>query len=302
MKLEPIRPADYPRLRKFFQGQKYSLCAYSLPSILVWTGKTYQPCAAADGESLIVGVEFDAIHEEKRHLILPISRSREYSPEELHDIALKSGFQRYWFVPEDYIERFGKSRLEKLFDIEAQPELYDYVYLRNDLADLAGNKYSKKRNLISQFEREYAQSAKVEEIHPAAVPECLDFLEEWCKQRDCDAEPGSDLSCEKMAAINMLENIELLEGKGLLLRIDGAVSAFGIASRVTDDMGVMHFEKAYAHIKGLYQFFDRVCANRLFTQYQYINKESDMGEPGLAKAKKSYHPAMILKSYKLVIR
>jgi hypothetical protein len=302
MKLEPITPADYPRLKKFFQRQKYGLCAYSLSYILIWTGKIYQPYGAVDGDALIVGAEFDATHEENRHLILPISPSREYSPEQLHDAALKLGFERYWFVPEEYIEKFGTSRLEKLFEIEEQPELHDYIYLKSDLAELRGNKYAKKRNLIKQFEREYAQSVQIEEIVPGVVPECIDFLEEWCKQRDCDADPESDLSCEKLGAINMLENIELLEAKGLFLRIDGVISAFGIVSQITEEMGGMHFQKAFAHIKGLYQFFDRVCAGRLFQGYKYVNKEGDMGEPGLAKAKKSYHPVMILKSYKLVIR
>ena len=67
-------------------------------------------------------------------------------------------------------------------------------------------------------------------------------------------------------------------------------------------MGVLHFEKALSNIKGLYQYFDSECAKRLFKGYKYINKESDMGDPGLAKSKKSYHPVMIVKSYKLIIK
>jgi hypothetical protein len=89
---------------------------------------------------------------------------------------------------------------------------------------------------------------------------------------------------------------------GILIRVDGVVSAFGIASHLTDNMGVLHFEKAFASMKGLYQYFDRECARRLFGNYTYINKESDMGIPGLAKAKKSYHPVMRVKSYKLIAK
>jgi hypothetical protein len=33
-----------------------------------------------------------------------------------------------------------------------------------------------------------------------------------------------------------------------------------------------------------------------------INKESDMGIPGLAHVKKSYHPAMMIPSYKLILQ
>ncbi|RPJ82238.1 MAG: DUF2156 domain-containing protein [Deltaproteobacteria bacterium] len=71
---------------------------------------------------------------------------------------------------------------------------------------------------------------------------------------------------------------------------------------MTDSIGVLHFEKAFAAINGMYQYFDRECARRLFQKYAYINKESDMGIPGLAKAKKSYYPVMREKAYKLVLK
>ena len=105
-----------------------------------------------------------------------------------------------------------------------------------------------------------------------------------------------------LLAVCALEHMGLLKLKGIILRIDGEVNAFGVAAFPRDDMGSLHFEKADAGIKGLYQYFDRECARRLFHGYTYINKESDMGIPGLAKAKLSYHPAMRVKSYKLTLR
>jgi signal transduction histidine kinase len=113
---------------------------------------------------------------------------------------------------------------------------------------------------------------------------------------------NADLKDENQAAINTIENIDLFELDGILLRIDGEINAFGIASRLTENMGVLHFEKAFASKKGLYQYFDRECARRFFKGCSYINKESDMNVPGLAKAKKSYHPVMTVKSYMLTVR
>ncbi|RLC14788.1 MAG: hypothetical protein DRI57_13895 [Deltaproteobacteria bacterium] len=302
MKLKLLTPSDYAHLKQFFDQQKYKLCAYSLPSVLVWASKIYQPCGTiTDDRTLIVGVEFNAIYEEKRHLILPISPVRDHSPAELRDIAVKAGFSRYSFVPADYIEKFGWSETGAFFEIKEHPELHDYIYFTDDLATLPGNKYSKKRNLIHQFEREYADRVQVEKITSATASECTDFLEKWCEERDCVGDPEG-LSCEKQAAINALENTEILEMNGILLRVDNVVSAFGIASHITDEMGALHFEKAFSHIKGLYQFFDNFCAKHLFKGYKYINKESDMGVPGIAKAKKSYHPVMIIKSYDLTVR
>ena len=132
--------------------------------------------------------------------------------------------------------------------------------------------------------------------------ETIQRLEKWCEERNCDKSPEMDLSCEKFAAINALENIETVESKGIYLRMDGEIKAFGIAAHLTDEMGVLMFQKAFTEVKGLYQYFDNMCAKLLFSGYKYINKESDLNVPGLAKAKQSYHPAMIVRAFELALK
>jgi len=258
------------------------------------------PCGAIENDALIIGVEFTE-EREKRHLILPVSPSREYSPDELYSLAGKLGFKSYWFVPGEYIEKFGESEIESFFRITVQEEYADYVYLRENLSGLKGNRYSQKRNLIHQFERDYVARDLVEtgKIESDVSSECIEFLEKWCLERNCDSSDNDALACEKEAAINTLRNIDLLGIRGLYLRVDGVISAFGIAAYLTDEMGALHFEKAFANIKGLYQYFDNLCAKSLFDGFTYINKESDMSMPGLAKVKKSYHPSMMIRSYRL---
>lgn len=303
MKLLPLTPADYPVLKPFFEHQRHRLCVYSLPSLLAWSNDEYQPFGAIDGNALIVAAEFNR-QKEKRHLILPISPQGHYSPEALHALALKLGFNSYWFVTEDYLQQYEIKRVEALFTIREQEEYDDYVYRTSDLAELKGNKYSKKRNLISQFNREYLEKDRVSTaaITPEVAPECIRFLNEWCDERNCDGSMMEDLACERLAALNTIEHIGVFPSQGLLLRIDGKISAFGIGSYLTAAMGVLHFEKAFSRIKGLYQYFDNQCARLLFKGYVFINKESDMNVPGLAKAKRSYYPVMRVKSYELVLK
>ncbi|MBU0988479.1 MAG: DUF2156 domain-containing protein [Proteobacteria bacterium] len=303
MKFKQIVPADFPKLKKFFHRQRYPLSVYSLSSIIAWQNEEFRPHAFADGDTLFICGEY-ATHKENRHLILPVSPTREYTPEELYDIAKSFGFENYWFVPEQYLKQYGKARVKKIFKVKVQKDFEDYIYAADDLVGLKGNKYSGKRNLIHQFKRYYVNQGRVtiESVTSAFVSECHDFLEKWCVERDCDISKDFYLYCEKDAALNTVENLELFEAKGILLRIDKEVSAFGIASRLTEDMGILQFEKAFAKIKGLYQYFDQECAKRLFKGYTYINKESDMNIPGLAKAKKSYYPVMTVKSYTLTRR
>lgn len=207
-------------------------------------------------------------------------------------------------MPEQYLKYYGRRQVSDLFQIEEMSKHSDYVYRAEDLAELRGNKYSKKRNLINQFERRYLNEGRVTTapISAADADECLEFLEEWCLSNDCDGKDKDDLACEKEAAKYTLGRLESFGSKGLLLRIDGGICAFGIGARLTQDMGVLGFQKAFADIKGLYQFFDRECARRLFPGFQYLNKENDMGEPGLRKAKESYHPVRMVKAYQLTVR
>jgi uncharacterized protein len=208
------------------------------------------------------------------------------------------------FVPGDFLVRCGAREIELYFDVKEQDEFADYIYLTQDLIHLKGNKYAKQRNLIHQFYKRYLAKCKVEieMIDSSNARECVDFLHEWCELRKCDIENGESLAYERIATMNALAHIDSLEAKGLLVRIDGTVTAFGISSPLTDNMGVLNFEKAHASIKGLYQFLDNECAKHLFTDYKYINKESDMKLPNLAQAKKSYNPVHIVKSYRLTVR
>ena len=301
MELKPLTPQDYPDYKKYFKKQPYHLCAYSLSSIIAWQNSDYQAMAGIWKDTLIITAEFRN-NKSKRHLILPIAPPDVFPPEKLARIAEDLDFGEYWFVPQSYLDIHGRDIVDAYFDVEHQQGYDDYIYLTSDLADLKGNKYSKKRNLIKQFNRTYIEANRVEldTITPKNLEECLEFLEKWCEERDCDANPEDDLACEKIAAINTLINMELYEVNTLMLRIDGVVSAFGVSAYLTSQMATLQYEKAYDKIKGLYQYFDNQCAKRLFNGYAYINKESDMGSEGLAKTKKSYHPIHMVESFRLI--
>jgi uncharacterized protein len=300
MKFVHLTPERYPELKPFFTKQRYRLCTYSLPAIIVWSNTEYQPYGTVKDDALIVYADF-VRQLEKRHLILPISPEREYSPEALSALADDLGFRDVWFVPDEYIARFGRKRIGSRFDISEQREYRDYVYRVRDLTLLEGNRYAKKRNLIHQFEKVFSGNGRVrvDPLTTRSIPGCLAFLEEWCEDHGCDSGRDEDLACEKEAAINAIKHGHRLGMSGLTLSIEGKVSAFALASHLTEGMGVLHFQKAFSRCKGLYQYFDQVCARRLFEGYTYVNKESDMNLPGLARAKKSYHPAMMIRSYRL---
>ena len=301
--LSPLIVDDYKILKHFFLHQQYSLSTYSLASIIAWSNPILTAYYALENDILIICYESTA-RPERNHLLLPISTHAEITPHYLSTTAGRYGFTHYWFVPEEYLKTAGVNEIEKYFTIAQQPEYDDYIYLTSDLSNLKGNKFIRQRNLIRQFYRQFYERGRVavETITSANAPDYLNFLQKWCDLRNCDVEQNEDLACEKMAATNALNSMEALEFNGIAVRVDGEVSAFGIASRLTDEMAVLNFEKAYPDIKGLYQFLDNECARRLFGRYKYINKESDMNIPNLARSKNAYNPVMKLKSYRLTLR
>ena len=302
--MKPLTLADHDILKQYFEPQNFQLSAYSLLSIIAWNGACYQSHYEIQDEAVIVKTNVKGASPGCDYLILPVAAETRPSAVTLRKLASEMGLRDICFVPGDYVEEVGRDTLEEFFDVTEQPEYEDYIYLTDDLAGLKGNRYAKKRNLIHQFTREYVQPGRVEtgRITAAEVPECLAFLEQWCAMRECNAAQQSNMDCEKAAVIQALNTIEALPWRGLWVRIDGKISAFGIVSHLTKEMGVLNFEKAYPQVKGLYQYLDNACAQELFEGYQYISKESDMGISALAESKKSYFPCLRLKSYCLRLK
>jgi hypothetical protein len=298
-----LEPSDYSVLKPFFRRQSYNLSIYSLLSLIAWNTGPIRSYYTFDGDRLLISNE-SSIHPEDRYLILPLSGKRLLTAEELHDLAIDYGYRHYRFSPGDYLDTGEMKKVEHWFIITEETEFEDYIYRTEDLSQLKGNRYARKRNLIHQFVRDYDFNDRlmVEDLRPDNVEACLAFLEQWCKQRQCDVEHNESLACEKRALVNALTHMELLESEGIVVRIDGEVNALAITSHLNEKMGVLNFEKAFSNIRGLYQFLDNECARRLFSQYEFINKESDMNIAELAQSKKSYQPVQRIKSYRLTVR
>ena len=70
--------------------------------------------------------------------------------------------------------------------------------------------------------------------------------------------------------------------------------AFTLGEPLTADTFDVHFEKAYADIQGAYAMINREFVRRELSAFTYVNREEDMGEEGLRKAKLSYRPEILL--------
>lgn len=81
--------------------------------------------------------------------------------------------------------------------------------------------------------------------------------------------------------------------KGAVLYVDSKPVAMTLGSEISPKVYDINFEKALREYDGVYAVINNEFAKTL-TQYEYINREEDMGLEGLKKSKLSYNPVIIL--------
>ena len=59
-------------------------------------------------------------------------------------------------------------------------------------------------------------------------------------------------------------------------------------------------EKADYNYDGAYQMINKSFAEFVSDKVKYLNREDDMGLPGLRKAKLSYYPVMLIEKYSAI--
>lgn len=168
---------------------------------------------------------------------------------------------------------------------------YDYVYDINDLADLKGKKFQPKRNHVNRFLTDHPD-AYILPLDEVTMADCMAFTDRWFRLRQ-EEDPESDYYIEQRALSRAYENYRALELEGLVLYADGRLVAMTIGSFLSEEMVDVHFEKADPDYATAYAVINRAFARYIRETYprvKYLDREEDMGSPGLRKAKLSYQP------------
>lgn len=177
---------------------------------------------------------------------------------------------------------------------------WDYLYSVDELAALSGNRFHKKKNLVNQFKKTYNFSYY--ELTSDCVESVLDMQAEWSKWHEIEDSPS--LLAENNAIARVLALWDSIPGLvGGVLRVDGEVAAYTVGEAVCPDTMVVHFEKGMNGFKGIYQAINRHFAEAVAEtgKFKYLNREQDMDDEGLRKAKESYNPVEYVKKNRVRI-
>lgn len=177
------------------------------------------------------------------------------------------------------------------YSIEYDRDIADYLYSYDTLAHLAGKKLHGKRNHINRF-LENNPDYVYERINGRNWRECLELERAW--EQENNQNDDEDKLLEQRFIAYALEHRRSLGMLGGLIRVGGRVVAFTLGEPLTKDTFLVHFEKADAGVQGAYAIINREFVRRELAGYQYINREEDMGIPGLRQAKLSYKPVRLI--------
>ena len=124
---------------------------------------------------------------------------------------------------------------------------------------------------------------------------------DWCTWRNCES--SDVLSAENRAVTKVFEAWEHLEGlTGGAIFVEDMIAAYTVAEFFTEDTVVIHYEKGCPEFKGIYQAINQLFLAHLPEGFKTVNREQDLGEEGLRKAKLSYNPIDFLKKYRVTIK
>jgi len=174
---------------------------------------------------------------------------------------------------------------------------FDYLHARQDLATLAGRRFHKKRNRVKGFLTGF--SCETKPIDATCLTDALAALDRW--RDNAEAAEGSgetDSAGDYAEARDALEHREILGLRGRVYFIAGQPVAYAMGEELPDGKTfVVHFEKADIAYNGLYQFVNQEFAAALPDNIETINREQDLGVPGLRQAKLSYHPSGFIEKF-----
>ena len=175
---------------------------------------------------------------------------------------------------------------------------YDYIYRRTDLATLHGKHLDAKRNHIHRFRAEHPDF-EYRPLTPELFDECRRLTEIWQEEKNENYKRNETMDAEHRVIETIFSHWDALGMIGGSIFVDGRMVAFTYGAAVTTDTFDVCVEKADRQLEGAFTIINQQFAEHLPEQFLYVNREEDMGLPGLRQAKLSYHPEILL-SYNVV--
>lgn len=287
---------DMHLITPYLNRQESRTTDFSYGGILMWVDVfNYEYCIYKDTLFIKGAVEDDLTKPAFSMPLgeLPLAESVKLLKEYCDEQGIKLEFSA---VPLSYLEDFRNLEPTQIEELE---DWADYLYDAEGLATLKGKKLSKKRNHVNRFMADYHDHTLLT-MTPENAILALKFMDLF----DLEGDDTEMAIIEREQTRKMIKEFMKGDNKmhGALLLVDGKVVAFTIGDIVGDTLFI-HIEKALRAYNGSYETINTLFARKMLAEHpdiRYINREDDSGDPGLRKAKESYHPITLLRKYNVI--
>lgn len=299
-----IRLEDKEILDEYLRGYRYETSGLSFSSLYMWRDINEFSWEIFGEYLCIVGMSHLELEE---GIILPfmefpLTKTGEYNLESLRETILmakekieKAGYPfTIRLIPKDLVELLEEAFPGEMEILDDRPN-YDYVYEKESLIELKGRDFHKKKNHLNYFMKNY--QFEYRELTEDMADLAMEFIEKFNAKKDIPPHEMELLKMEEAAMRDVFNNLQSANLMAGAIFIDDKIEALSVGGRLNEDTVSVHIEKANTEYRGLYQVINREFCKRMPEDVVYMNREEDMGLPGLRKAKLSYKPIKLVEKY-----
>ena len=296
MKFKDINIDSIKELQPYFEIVDYEACEYCFTTLYMWQ-HVYKTGYFIGDDFAVIMAEYEG----NSFSILPLAKKDklpqviDYIIKHFEDNNRKICFKG---ITKDVVETLEKLYPDKFEYIEER-DLFDYVYDGESLRTLAGRKNQKKRNHINAFLKDYEGRYSYKLLDEEDFDDCLELLKIWASNKEENNEFDEGIDDESIGIRKIFNNYKYLRENLKIagIYVDGKLEAFTMGELINPNMALIHIEKANPNIRGLYPYINQQFILNEFEDVEFVNREEDLGIPGLRKAKLSYHPVKFVEKY-----
>jgi GNAT superfamily N-acetyltransferase len=195
----------------------------------------------------------------------------------------------------DYMRQVIEEKFPGVLTSKPNRDYADYIYSREKLVTLSGKHLQSKRNHINKFKALYP-NYEYRDFTTDLIPECIRLERQW-RQSTLDKDEmkeNEDLDQELRSMTRIFNRWDELDMRGGTIFIDGKLVAFTFGNPINQTTFDVNVEKADVSYDGAFTIINQEFVKHLPEQYIYINREEDLGDEGLRRAKESYKPLLLL--------
>jgi len=290
IEFKPVDLSQKAEYDRFLFRDDHRGCEYSFANLYLWGRQR----AAIHSGNLVFFSQFNR----KSVYLFPLGDDLKPSLDAIiHDAQVRGIPCRLTGLSQDdcaLLERLYPGKFRYHFDRDS----FDYIYAIEDLAELKGRKFQRKRNHINRFCQAYPDHSFAP-ITDENIEQVAQMVKLWYAQRQ-ESDPTADFHMERAAIKKALLHRQALGLEGLVLMVNGKIVAMTMGSPLSPDTFDVQFEKALEEYDGAYPTINQAFARYLREKYphlQWLDREDDLGLEGLRKAKMSYCPDHMIEKH-----